>query len=69
MTLEEAEKELQDKIDKLTNTLYSQLGISKDVLTETATECYQKSTYKFLEKEWENERINKCRQMGRNIYQ
>lgn len=53
MTLEESEKELQDKIDKLTNTLYSQLGISKDVLTETATKCYQKATYNFLEKEVE----------------
>lgn len=53
MKLDEAEKELQDKIDKLTDTLYSQLGISKDMPTETATKCYQKATYKFLEKEWE----------------
>lgn len=58
MTPNEAEKELQDKMNKLTNTLYSQLGISKDMLTETATECYQKATYEFLEKEWKNEQIN-----------
>ena len=52
MTLDEADKELQDKIDKLTNMLYSQLGISKDMLTGTATEFCQKAKYEFLEKEW-----------------
>jgi hypothetical protein len=56
MKLDEAEKELQDKIDKLTNTLYSQLGISKNMLTETATKCYQKATYEFLERRMRNER-------------
>lgn len=47
--LSESEKELQDKIDAMTATLYSQLGISKESFVGTATDRYLQATDRYLQ--------------------
>ena len=47
--LSESEKELQDKIDAMTATLYSQLGIAKESFVGTATDRYLQATARYLQ--------------------
>lgn len=47
--LSESEKELQDKIDAMTATLYSQLGIAKESFVGTATDRYLRATDRYLQ--------------------